>query len=109
MNYEIEINKLNARIDNLQQSFIQAQRNQVPITAKVDNTANDVKQITPYTETKTAYYGEKEKAFYNVPQGNVTVFFSNYNGDYSVSHISDRVTVSFNTLTEQTDVTINVK
>ena len=109
MNYEVEINKINARIDNLQQSFIQAQRNQVPITAKVDNTASDVKQITPYTETKTAYYGEKEKAFYNVPQGNVTVFFSNYDGDYSVNRISDRVTVAFDALAGQTDITISIQ
>lgn len=67
-----------------------------------------VDEITPYTETKKAYYGEKEKRFYNVPNGNVSVFFSNYNKNYSVSRIADRITVSFEPLTEQTDITITV-
>lgn len=49
MNYEFEINKLNARIDNLQQSFIQAQRNQVPITAKADEASNKVPQVDENT------------------------------------------------------------
>lgn len=49
MNYEVEINKINARIDNLQQSFIQAQRNQVPITAKADEASNKVPQVDENT------------------------------------------------------------
>ncbi len=49
MNYEVEINKINARIDNLQQSFIQAQRNQVPITAKADTASNKVPQVDKNT------------------------------------------------------------
>lgn len=40
MNYEYEINKLKSTIDNLQQNFIQAQKNNVPITAKVDDNVN---------------------------------------------------------------------
>lgn len=68
-----------------------------------------VDDITPYTETKKAYYGEKEKNFYNVPEGNISVFFSNYNKDYSVKRIADRVKISFEKLTEQADITINVK
>lgn len=49
MDYEVEINKINARIDNLQQSFIQAQRNQVPITAKADTASNKVPQVDENT------------------------------------------------------------
>ena len=49
MNYEVEINKINARIDNLQQSFIQAQKNQVPITAKADTASNKVPQVDENT------------------------------------------------------------
>lgn len=49
MNYEVEINKINTRIDNLQQSFIQAQRNQVPITAKADEASNKVPQVDENT------------------------------------------------------------
>lgn len=73
------------------------------------NVYEDVLTVTPYTETKTGYYGESEKTFYNVPNGAVTVFFGNYNTDYSISRVSDRVTVSFDTLTEQTDITIKVQ
>lgn len=40
MNYEYEINKLKITLDNLQQNFIQAQKNNVPTNAKVDDTAN---------------------------------------------------------------------
>lgn len=58
-----------------------------------------IMDITPYTETKTAYYGESEKVFYNVPQGNITVFWDNYAGDYSVQRFDGGVTVSFDTLT----------
>ena len=65
-------------------------------------------ELTPYTETKTAYYLEKEKTFYDVPNGNLTVYFDNYNGSYSVSRIANRVTVSFDTLTESTNITISV-
>lgn len=68
-----------------------------------------VDEITPYTETKKGYYGEKEKNFYNVPEGNISVFFSNYNKDYSVKRIADRVKISFEALTEQADITISVK
>lgn len=73
------------------------------------NVYEDVLTVTPYTETKTGYYGESEKTFYGVPDGHVTVVFGNYNTNYSVNRVSDRVTVSFDTLTEQTDITINVK
>ena len=102
------LQQLEARLNALEKAFLQSQKNLVPQTTKVDDTANKVTQITPYTETKTAYYNEKEKTFYNVPSGNVTVYFSNYEGNYSVSRISDRLTVSFDTLTEQTDITISI-
>ena len=57
MDYEYEIQKLNERLNNLQKSFIQAQKNQIPITAKTDTTSNRVDSITFYKATKTAYFG----------------------------------------------------
>ena len=75
----------------------------------IDYFTPQIDALLPYTETKTGYYGESEKTFYNVPEGHVTVLFGNYNTNYSVNRVSDRVTVSFDTLTEQTDITINVK
>lgn len=53
----------------------------------------------PYTATQTAYYGESVKNFYDVPEGNVTVFWDNYAGDYAVQRFDGGVTVSFDTLT----------
>ena len=66
-------------------------------------------QLTPYTDTKTAYYGETEKTFYDVPAGNVTVFIGGYSGSYSVERIENRLTVRFDAITKQADVTISVQ
>ena len=106
---ESRIKAIEDRLDELTQNFLQTQRNQVPITAKVDETSNKVDEITPYTETKTAYYNEKEKIFYDVPQGNILVQFSNYQGSYAVNRIADRLTVTFDQLTDNTDITISIK
>ena len=109
MNYEKEINDLKRQVKQLNESVLAMGKNNVGQVSKLDDTSNKVEQITPYTETKIAYYGEKEKTFYNIPDGNITVLFDNYNGSYSVSRTVDRVTVSFDTLTDATDVTISVK
>ena len=77
--------------------------------ADIDGNRKAVSEITPYTETKSAYYGETEKVFYGVPSGNMSIFFTNYNGDYSTSRVNDRVTISFDALTEQTDITIMIQ
>ena len=103
------IEDLEERLNTFEASLLQMAENLVPQTAKIDDTSNKVEQITPYTETKTAYYGEKEKTFYNIPDGNITVLFDNYNGSYSVSRTVDRVTVSFDTLSDATNITISVK
>ena len=64
----------------------------------------------PYTVTQTAYYGESEKVFYGVPQGNITVFWDNYAGNYSVQRFDGGVTVSFDTLTvAEATITISVQ
>ena len=105
MTLEQRVNQLEKQFDNLNKAFLQAQRNQVPITAKVDDSANQVKAITPYTETQIGYYGETEKTFYNVPDGNVTVFGLNA---YALNRVADRLTLTFSALTEQTEITISI-
>jgi hypothetical protein len=75
----------------------------------VDQMGHSIDDITPYTETKKAYYNESEKTFYGVPDGNISVLFSNYNGDHKVSRVADRVIVSFAKLTDTTNITIEVK
>lgn len=80
------------------------------LNAKVNRLSSQVSELTPYTETKTGYYGETEKTFYGVPEGNTSVFFTNYNGGYTVNRIADRLTVSFGTALEQaTDITISIQ
>lgn len=103
------IEELEERLNTFEASLLQMAKNNEPIVAKVDDTSNKVTQITPYTETKTAYYGETEKTFYDVPQGILSVYFSNYNSDYSVVRVCDRLTVTFYALTEQTDITISIQ
>ena len=103
------IEQLEKRVAQLEQMALQIARGNVNTIGKVDDTSNRVTAITPYTETKTAYYGESEKTFYDVPDGNVSVYFTNYDGNYSVSRVSGRLTISFDTLTEQTDITISIQ
>ncbi len=103
------IQELENRLNALEKAFLQAQKNQVPVTAKVDDTSNKVEVITPYTDTKTAYYGDTSITFYDAPQGNVSVFFDGYNGAYSVSRVENRLSVSFDALDKQTQVTISIQ
>lgn len=105
MDYEKEINKINARLDNLQKSFEQAQRNQVPVTAKTDDTAIKVVEITPWTASKTAYIDDTEVVFTDVPRGNMTVYCT---VPHTVERDGDRVTVRFEPLEEVVEVTISI-
>lgn len=75
----------------------------------IDQLGKQIESVTPYKETKTAYYGESEKTFYDVPDGNVSVFFDRYNGAYSVNRIGNRLIVSFNTLERETNITISIQ
>ena len=74
----------------------------------VDGVRKATSDITPYTETKKGYYGESEKVFYDAPSGNTSVFFSDYNGNYTVNRIANRLIVSFDTLAKETDITISI-
>lgn len=80
------------------------------LNKRVNKLNVEVNDITPYEETKTIYYGESEKVFYGIPQGNISIFFDNYNGEYTVNKIADRVIISFpNRLENMTNVTIMVQ
>ena len=104
------IQDLEERVDALHNSVVQMQQNFNPVVEKADTASNKVDMITPYTDTKMGYYGEKEKTFYGTPKdGTIVVLFDNYNGNYSVNRVADRITVSFDTLIEQTSITISVK
>ena len=97
-------------LENLVDSLIKIMNNNKSYTdADINGVRHNVSDITPYTETKAAYYNESEKTFYGVPDGNIEVFFDNYNGQYTISKVVDRVTVKFDTLTQPTNITISVR
>lgn len=77
--------------------------------ADINGTRQSVANLTPFTMTKSAYYGENAKAFYGVPEGNTSVFFSKYTGPYTISRIGSTLTVAFDTLTAPTDITISIQ
>ena len=105
MTIEERLSNLEDRFNSLQASFIQAQQNSVEVTARADVGFN--KPDAPYEATETVYYGETSKNFYNVPQGNITVFWDNYAGDYAVERNDDVVTVSFGAI-EVAEATISI-
>ena len=77
-----------------------------PITQAFRNVNARITAITPYTDSKKAYYGEIEKVFYGVPKGELSVFFDN---EYTVERIEDRLYVRFERLNETKDITIMVQ
>lgn len=78
-----------------------------PIQRQINALNNRVSDITPYKATLTAYFGETEKVFYGVPQGNVSVFCD---ADNTFTRIEDRLIVRFSdTLTDKTEITIMVQ
>ena len=107
MSIESRLYNLEQIVANLRESFIQSQRNNSQIVSKTDDTSNKVEQITPTTYTKTAYIGDTEVVFTDVPSGNLTVFTNNLIA-YSMAKDNDRVIVSFEPLTEVTNITISI-
>ena len=76
--------------------------------ADIAGTRQNISAITPYTETKTAYIGDTEVVFTNVPQGNLSVYFDTPT-DYSVERTKDAIAVTFDALDEVTTVTISIQ
>ena len=70
-----------------------------------------IAEVTPYTESKTAYIDDTEVTFADVPQGNLTVYFESNGGypNYNVSRNGDRVTITFEPLEYIGTVTISVQ
>ena len=105
MTLEKRVEQLESRLNNLQNAFLQSQKNQIPVTAKTDDTANKVVDITPWTATKTAYIDDTECIFEEVPQGNVTVYCS---VPHTIEKQDGRVIVKFEALKESKEITISI-
>ena len=73
---------------------------------RIDNFTNKrIDDITPYTDTKTAYIGDTSVTFTDTPTGNLTVYFPY---EYTIERLSDRIIISFEELEEVTDITISI-
>lgn len=80
-----------------------------PIQRQISALNRRINEITPWTTSKMGYVGESDKIFYDVPEGNTLVFFDNYNGNYSINREADRLTVSFDTLETETNITLSIQ
>ena len=100
-NLEKLVNALIKKIDN--NKFYQ--------DADVAGVRKGVSAVTPYTETKTAYIGDTEIVFDNVPDGNLSVFIKDSEGgytDFNVERSNNRIIVEFLPLENITEVTISI-
>ena len=94
-NLENLVNALSKKIDD--NKFYQQ--------ADIDGARQNISEITPYIETKTGYYGETEKTFYNVPDGNVTIYGLT---EYTMDRVSNNITLTFDALAKETNITISI-
>ncbi len=66
-----------------------------------------IRQLTPYSLTKTAYIDDTSLTFENVPAGNMSVYVGGVNHSFFERN-GDRVVVRFEALTESKEVTISI-
>ena len=111
MNYEYEINKIKAQLQNLQEIVLRMSRSNTEEVSKREQTTAQVDSLTPYTETKTAYIGDTTCGFETPYDGNVSVFFNRNVNGYRVErdYYARRIIVIFDEpLEEVTEVTISI-
>ena len=85
------------------------QKNLTPLFAKTDDNSAEIKTITPYTATKTAYIDDTELIFTNVPSG---AWYVSFNNDVTATRVTKdgrTLTVEFDPLEKVTEVTITVQ
>lgn len=73
--------------------------------ADIAGVRQSVSDVTPYTDTKTAYIDDTEVVFTNVPEGNLTIYFDK---PYTLVRDEDRLLISFEALEEVTPITISI-
>ena len=98
-NLENLVNSLAKRIDG----------NKFYTDADMQGNRQSISEVTPYTETKTAYIGDTEISFDNVPSGNLSVFADNIN-EYRTDRVGSTLNIDFiKPLEEVTEVTISIQ
>lgn len=100
---------LETRVTNLENMLASVMENisnnKYYTDADVNGVRKNVSDITPYTETKTAYIDDTKVVFEGVPSGNLTVYFD---GNYTIEREDNKVTVMFGPLEEVKEVTISI-
>lgn len=93
-------------LENMLASIVDTlSNNKIYTDADIDGVRKSVSDVTPYTETKTAYISDTQMIFNNVPSGNLSVYFDK---PYTVEREADRITITFEALEEVTPITISI-
>lgn len=103
MEIEQRLENLETRVNYLYEMI---NRDKFYTNADISATKQSVTEITPYKETKTAYIEDTSITFTGVPEGNMTIFCP---VDYTAERVSNMVTVTFEPLTEVTDIAIMIQ
>ena len=74
-------------------------------TAKSEALQEQIDAITPYTDTKTAYIGDTEVVFSDVPEGNLSIFFDK---PYSKERADGKLILTFEPLEEVASISISI-
>ena len=104
---DLSNHELTVRLLSLEQAFNASAKRSIDNTYTAESANNKADALTPTVLTKTAYIGDTEVVFTDVPSGNLTVFTDNLIA-YSMAKDNDRVTISFEPLSEVTTITISI-
>lgn len=78
------IQDLEERVDALYNSVLQLQANLNPVIDKSDEAYNTASALTPTIYTKSAYIGDTEVIFDNIPSGQITVHAEDSEGHFPI-------------------------
>lgn len=104
---DLSNHELTVRLLSLEQAFNASTKRSIDNTYTAESANSKADALTPTVLTKTAYIGDTEITFTDVPSGNLTVFTDNLIA-YSMAKDNDRVTISFEPLSEVTTITISI-
>lgn len=104
MTLEQRLSNLENLVDALSKKI---DRNQFYTDADMQGNRQSISNVTPYTETKTAYIGDTEVVFQN-KQGNLLIY-TDKPFPYSVDRNYDFIVVNFEPLEEVSQITISIQ
>ncbi len=99
--------ELTRRLLSLEQAFQASTKRAVDNTYTAESANSKADALTPYTETKTAYIGDRSIDFVGIPEGNITVFGIEQN--YKMTKTGSYLFIEWETpLEEVTQITISI-